>query len=114
VQNNTPLNCTQNSGTLDNGEFNHCEWGVVSRDGWVVYDDTQNFILDENDWWVANDAPQPPRSCHPPSTGMYVPSGRPAGGHRPRGRVVAVVCVGGAVWRWGCLLAMGSVLFPRV
>lgn len=44
-QNNTPLNCTLNAGILDNGENNHCEWGLVSRDGWVVYDDTQNYIL---------------------------------------------------------------------
>ncbi len=36
----------------DNGEHNHCEWGIVSRDGWVVYDDTSNYILDANDWLV--------------------------------------------------------------
>ena len=36
----------------DNGEHNHCEWGMVSRDGWVVYDDTPNYILDANDWLV--------------------------------------------------------------
>ncbi len=73
-QSNTPLNCTQNAGTLDNGEYNHCEWGVVSRDGWVVYDDTQNFILDENDWWVSNNAPPQPRACNPPATGTDVGS----------------------------------------
>lgn len=53
-QNQTPLNCTQNQGIDDNGEFNHCEWGLISRDGWVVYDDTSNYALDENDWWSNN------------------------------------------------------------
>jgi hypothetical protein len=90
-QDNTPLNCTQNVGILDNGELNRelgtccslhvmhcatvsalapppprladCEWGMVSRDGWVVYDDTQNYILDANDWWVPTGGPPPPRSC---------------------------------------------------
>ena len=47
----TPLNCTVNAGVDDNGEHNHCEWGLVSRDGWVVYDDTANVCLDGNDWW---------------------------------------------------------------
>ncbi len=46
----TPLNCTQNAGIDDNGEFNHCEWGLVSRDGWVVYNDTLNACTDQNDW----------------------------------------------------------------
>ena len=47
-----------------------CEWGMVSRDGWVVYDDTQNYLLDENDWWVpvANATPSP-RSCTAGSSG---------------------------------------------
>jgi hypothetical protein len=45
---------------------------MVSRDGWVVYDDTPNFILDENDWWVPNDTPQPPRECHAPQNGTDV------------------------------------------
>jgi hypothetical protein len=65
-QNNTPLNCTLNKLILDNGEYNHCEWGVISRDGWVVYDDTKNFILDADDWWVPS---QPkPRQCYTPAT----------------------------------------------
>ncbi len=36
----TPLNCTLNAAILDNNELNHCEWGLVSRDGWAVYDDS--------------------------------------------------------------------------
>jgi hypothetical protein len=49
-QNQVPLNCTLNKAMPDNGEFNHCEWAVISRDGWAVYDDAENFVLDENDW----------------------------------------------------------------
>jgi hypothetical protein len=58
LQEQTPLNCSQNAKILDNGENNHCEWGMVSRDGWVVYEDAENYILDENDWWVPTS-----RSC---------------------------------------------------
>jgi alpha-glucosidase (family GH31 glycosyl hydrolase) len=50
-QGETSLNCTVNKGIDDNGEFNHCEWGIPSRDGWTVYEDAVNFALDENDWW---------------------------------------------------------------
>jgi len=32
-QDQTPLNCTLNKDILDNGEYNHCEWAVISRDG---------------------------------------------------------------------------------
>jgi len=53
-QSATPLNCTVNAGVNDNGEFNHCEWGIVSRDGWVTYNDSLNVALDANDWWSAN------------------------------------------------------------
>lgn len=55
----TPLNCTLNAAILDNGEFNHCEWGLVSRDGWAVYDDSLNFELDGEDWWVPGAAGAP-------------------------------------------------------
>ena len=27
----TPLNCTINAKVQDNGEYNHCEWGLISR-----------------------------------------------------------------------------------
>ena len=50
-QSATPLNCTLNANVDDNGEYNHCEWGLVSRDGWVVYDDTPNVCLDGSGWW---------------------------------------------------------------
>ena len=67
----TNLNCTLNAGVDDNGEYNHCEWGLVSRDGWVVYDDSANAFTDENDWWSTTGkvapppppAPSAPRNC---------------------------------------------------
>ena len=56
----TPLDCKLNAGIQDNGEYNHCEWGLVSRDGWVVYDDSLNAFTDENDWWSTAGHSQPP------------------------------------------------------
>lgn len=50
-QSATPLNCTVNAGVDDNGEFNHCEWGIPSRDGWTIYDDSASVALDASDWW---------------------------------------------------------------
>ena len=29
----------------------HCEYGLVSRDGWAVFDDTKTPRLGEEDWW---------------------------------------------------------------
>jgi len=84
-QSNTTLNCTENAGVDDNGEANHCEWGLVSRDGWAVYNDTTNYVLDENDWWVNNTEPDPER-CFAPQPGndaggssrsTYWPNGDP-------------------------------------
>lgn len=46
------LNCTQNNGTHVHGESLHCEWGLVSRDGWSVVDDSDNWGLTEGaEWW---------------------------------------------------------------
>lgn len=64
-QSATPLNCTINAKILDNGEYNHCEWGLVSRDGWVVYDDSDNAFTDENDWWSTTGHPDPPAPAEP-------------------------------------------------
>ncbi|EKX41921.1 hypothetical protein GUITHDRAFT_74394 [Guillardia theta CCMP2712] len=51
------LNCTElvqengNSCGWDRSDCN-CDWGIISRDGWVVVDDSQNFCLrDDTDWW---------------------------------------------------------------
>jgi alpha-glucosidase (family GH31 glycosyl hydrolase) len=67
--------CSQNAAILDNGEENHCEWGITSRDGWHIYDDTSNFILDSNDWWVGTNNPNPPaRTCNGGQNGVDVQS----------------------------------------
>lgn len=62
-QDATPLNCSLNARMDDNGEFNHCEWGLISRDGWSIVDDTRNFCLDPNDWWSDTGTP---KSCDAP------------------------------------------------
>ena len=77
-QSATPLNCTLNRAVDDNGEYNHCEWGLVSRDGWVVYDDSANAYTDENDWWsttgkVAPPPPPPPGHDAPRNCSIQMP-----------------------------------------
>ena len=44
----------------------------MSRDGWAIYDDTPNFILDGNDWWIPNNNPPAPRQCSNGETGTDV------------------------------------------
>ena len=34
-----------------NGESLHCEYGLISRDGWVVVQDHDNYVVNDNDWW---------------------------------------------------------------
>jgi alpha-glucosidase (family GH31 glycosyl hydrolase) len=48
------LNCTENNATVVHGETLHCEWGVVSRDGWSIYHDESNYCLGASDWWAAD------------------------------------------------------------
>ena len=43
------------------------EWGLVSRDGWVIYNDTLNACTDANDWWSADGLPPAPRNCTAPA-----------------------------------------------
>jgi hypothetical protein len=50
------LNCTENAGTTVHGETLHCEWGVASRQGWSVYNDTANYCLGDGDWWATDDS----------------------------------------------------------
>lgn len=50
------LNCSTWKGQIVNGESLHCEWGLVSRDGWAVIDDSANFGLDGDDWWQSRNA----------------------------------------------------------
>ena len=48
-----PLNCTENGNTYVRNELLHCGWGVVSRGGWTVVDDSGNYILSsvEGEWF---------------------------------------------------------------
>eukprot|EP01134_Creolimax_fragrantissima_P005070 CFRG5070T1 len=39
------LNCTIN-------KQDHCEWGIISRSGWAVIDDSDGPVMDTNDWWT--------------------------------------------------------------
>eukprot|EP00056_Hartaetosiga_gracilis_P005958 m.91505 g.91505 ORF g.91505 m.91505 type:complete len:1088 (-) comp12327_c0_seq1:202-3465(-) len=46
------LNCTQNANKRVHDESLHCEWGVISRDGWAVIDDSDNWALSKGaEWW---------------------------------------------------------------
>lgn len=46
-----PLNCTYWEGRQVAKESLHCEWAVIGRAGWAIYDDSTNWGLDSNDWW---------------------------------------------------------------
>eukprot|EP01094_Clydonella_sp_ATCC50884_P030386 TRINITY_DN9908_c0_g1_i1.p1 TRINITY_DN9908_c0_g1~~TRINITY_DN9908_c0_g1_i1.p1 ORF type:complete len:1085 (-),score=270.03 TRINITY_DN9908_c0_g1_i1:780-3968(-) len=46
------LNCTLNADIRVHQESLHCAWGIVSRDGWSVVDDSSNYALDDNGWWA--------------------------------------------------------------
>jgi len=37
------LNCTQNANTQVHDESLHCAWGLISRDGWAIVNDTENW-----------------------------------------------------------------------
>ena len=46
------LNCTQVKNVRVHDESLHCTWGLVSRDGWVVVNDTASPALDPTTgWW---------------------------------------------------------------
>lgn len=44
----TSLNCTENRHIRNN----HCAWGVVSRGGWAIVDDSDTYALNDLGWWV--------------------------------------------------------------
>jgi alpha-glucosidase len=46
-----PLNCSLATALVKN-ESQHCEWGLVSRDGWAIYNDTASPALGPDDWWA--------------------------------------------------------------
>jgi alpha-glucosidase (family GH31 glycosyl hydrolase) len=49
----TSLNCTQNANIRVHDESLHCQWGLVSRNGWTVVDDSDNYLLDPvSNWWT--------------------------------------------------------------
>jgi alpha-glucosidase (family GH31 glycosyl hydrolase) len=53
-----PLNCSYWVGQTVNGESLHCEWALMSRDGWAVVDDSTNWGMDQNDWWQSPNTDQ--------------------------------------------------------
>ena len=107
-QGNTPLNCTLNALILDNGEYNHCEWGLVSRDGWAIYDDSANYILDDMDWWVPTNPGPVNRTCTAGTTGTDVVSSTrsasfPSGTTAATASACCAACMGAAdcvAWVW--------------
>ena len=48
------LNCSENYWLMENGEYLHCGWGVVSRGGWTTINDTSAYILSgAQDGWFS-------------------------------------------------------------
>ena len=47
----TSLNCTSNANITVHDEGLHCAWGLVSRSGWAVVDDSETWSLDASGWW---------------------------------------------------------------
>ncbi|CAB9499897.1 Neutral alpha-glucosidase C [Seminavis robusta] len=46
-ENAATLNCSLRDPVVD-----HCEWGLISRSGYAIVNDTHNFCLsDQEDWW---------------------------------------------------------------
>lgn len=48
------LNCSEIANKTVHQESLHCAWGLTSRDGWSIIDDTGAPVMDANDWWAAN------------------------------------------------------------
>jgi hypothetical protein len=47
----TSLNCTENAHIIIHEETLHCTWGLISRTGWSIYDDSNSPVLDSTGWW---------------------------------------------------------------
>eukprot|EP01104_Vermistella_antarctica_P006882 TRINITY_DN1757_c0_g1_i1.p1 TRINITY_DN1757_c0_g1~~TRINITY_DN1757_c0_g1_i1.p1 ORF type:complete len:948 (-),score=252.28 TRINITY_DN1757_c0_g1_i1:465-3308(-) len=45
------LNCTENEGIIIHNESLHCEWGIPSRQGWSVIDDSESWGMTDDFWW---------------------------------------------------------------
>lgn len=51
------LNCTLNANVSVHEESLHCEWGLISRGGWAVVDDSKNQMLGTaTSWWESPNA----------------------------------------------------------
>lgn len=48
------LNCTEIANKTVHQESLHCAWGLASRDGWSIIDDTGAPVMDANDFWSAS------------------------------------------------------------
>jgi alpha-glucosidase (family GH31 glycosyl hydrolase) len=56
---NISLNCSTIAGKKVHGESLHCRYGVVSKSGWAVLDDSDNYMLDQNGtWWESPNSNQ--------------------------------------------------------
>lgn len=47
----TSLNCTLNKNITVHDEDLHCAFGLISRDGWSIIDDSKTYVLDADNWW---------------------------------------------------------------
>jgi alpha-glucosidase (family GH31 glycosyl hydrolase) len=52
------LNCSVWVGQMVNRESLHCEYGLISRDGWATIDDSTNWGLDSFDFWQSPNVDQ--------------------------------------------------------
>ena len=48
----TSLNCTVNKNITVHDEDLHCAWGLISRQGWAIVDDSRTYALDHDNWWT--------------------------------------------------------------
>ena len=83
--NNISLNCNG-----DDMHERHCTWGVVSRSGWAVVNETGVPCLDEDDWW-ADGAGRMLRNVDTHDLYLF------AHGHDYRGAIADLTAVGGKV-----------------
>jgi hypothetical protein len=57
----TSLNCTENANITVHGEKLHCAWGLISKDGWSLVDDSATVVLDDAGYWHES-SPAPSQS----------------------------------------------------
>jgi hypothetical protein len=55
----TPLNCTLNANITVHDEQLHCAWALISRGGWTLQNDQDNYMLDStSQWWSSPNTDQ--------------------------------------------------------